>query len=138
VHVPPLRERGDDVAALVDYFFQRALAKAPRSPVCEMAPDAYQRLLQARWPGNVRELAAVIERLVAFGEHARIEVAHLDGDGPLPATAPPEDVLSLRELSLRHVETVLALTGGDKAKAVALLGIDLSTLYRWKRRQILV
>jgi two-component system response regulator HydG len=136
VHVPPLRERGNDVAALVDHFFQRALAKAPRSPVCEMAPDAYQRLVHARWPGNVRELAAVIERLVAFGEHARIEIAHLDGDEALPATPPPEAaVLSLRELSLRHVETVLSLTGGDKTKAVAMLGIDLSTLYRWKRRQ---
>jgi two-component system response regulator HydG len=136
VHVPPLRERGDDVAALVDHFFQRALTKAPRSPVREMSPEAYQRLLHARWPGNVRELAAVIERLVAFGEHARIEVRDLDGDGPQPAaTAPPEEVLSLRELSLRHVETVLMMTAGDKTKAVALLGIDLSTLYRWKRRQ---
>jgi DNA-binding protein Fis len=45
-------------------------------------------------------------------------------------------VLSLRELSLRHVERVLMLTAGDKSKAVALLGIDLSTLYRWKRRQV--
>jgi transcriptional regulator with PAS, ATPase and Fis domain len=97
VHVPPLRERGNDVAALVDHFFQRALA---------------------------------------FGEHARIEVKDLDRNEALQATAPPEDVvLSLRELSLRHVETVLTLTAGDKTKAVALLGIDLSTLYRWRRRQ---
>lgn len=136
VHVPPLRERAEDLPALVDYFFQRALAKNPRSPVCELAPDAYARLLRARWPGNVRELAAVVERLVVFGERARIELADLANvDGLLPREEAAEEILSLRELSLRHVETVLATTGGDKVKAVALLGIDLSTLYRWKRRE---
>ncbi len=137
VHVPPLRERTFDVRALIDHFFQRALAKSPRSPVRDFAPAAYERLLHARWPGNVRELSAVVERLVVFGHRPRIELADLENaDGALPPAAVPEEILSLRELSLRHVDAVLAKTGGDKVKAAALLGIDLSTLYRWKRREL--
>ena len=135
VRVPPLRERAADVPLLIDHFWKRALVKNPRSPVVELAPEAYQRLLRARWPGNVRELAAVVERLVVFGERPRIEAADLDSaDGALPPVAAPEEVLSLRDLSMRHVAAVLAKTGDDKVKAVALLGIDLSTLYRWQKR----
>lgn len=131
VHVPPLRARGSDVSALIDHFFQRAIAKTPRSPAREIAPDAYAQLVRARWPGNVRELAAVVERLVVFAQQARIEVGEMErGYG----ASVSEPLLSLRELSLRHVETVLASAGGDKAKAVAILGIDLSTFYRWRRR----
>jgi two-component system response regulator HydG len=135
VRVPPLRERTDDLLALVDHFFQRALARNPRSLVTEIAPEALQSLRRARWPGNVRELSAVVERLVVFGKSARIEVTDLDvpGGGP-PLDAAPDRILSLREMSERHVDAVLAEVGGDKVKAVALLGIDLSTLYRWKRR----
>jgi two-component system response regulator HydG len=137
VHVPPLRERADDLPALIDHFFQRARAKSPRSPVSEISPAANERLLRARWPGNVRELSAVIERLVVFGQRPSVEIIDLEAaGGGLAAEAPREEFVSLRELSLRHVETVLAHTGGDKAKAVALLGIDLSTLYRWKRREL--
>ena len=135
IRVPPLRERTGDLLALVDHFFQHALTKNPRSPVTQIAPDALERLLRARWPGNVRELAGVVERLVVFGQRPRIEVGDLDamaaGDSPKGAT---EGTLTLRELSRRHVDSVLAQVGGDKAKAVALLGIDLSTLYRWRRR----
>jgi two-component system response regulator HydG len=135
VRVPPLRERPDDIVALVDHFFQRALAKTPRSPVTQIGVDALERLQNARWPGNVRELAGVVERLVVFGKAACIDVSDLDAaGGGLTTDAVRNEILSLRELSQRHVESVLAHVGGDKAKAVALLGIDLSTLYRWKRR----
>ena len=136
VRVPPLRERPDDIVALVDYFFQRALARTARSPVTTIAPEAMQRLQDARWPGNVRELAGVVERLVVFGKARRIEPHDLEaaGAGLRAPDSVREEILSLRELSQRHVEAVLAEVGGDKAKAVALLGIDLSTLYRWKRR----
>ncbi len=135
VRVPPLRDRTLDLAELVDHFFERAIAKNPRSPVVELAPDARERLLRGRWPGNVRELSAVVERLVVFGHRPRIEIADLESqDGTFASAPASEEILSLREVSERHVESVLAATGGDKVKAVALLGIDLSTLYRWKRR----
>lgn len=139
VQVPPLRDRREDIPALVDHFFARARSRTTQSLVTEFAPEALERLSRAPWPGNVRELAAVIERLVVFGHRERVEAEDLDllaqvdaasggdalDDAPIP---------TLRELSLRHVEEVLARTHGDKASAASILGIDVSTLYRWQRR----
>jgi two-component system response regulator HydG len=141
VRVPPLRDRRDDIPALVAHFFKRARARTPHSPVTEITPDATQRLVQATWPGNVRELAAVIERLVVFGRQSRVEVEDLDAldeaDGRTATESTPDGTVpTLRELSLRHVESVLARTHGDKASAAGILGIDVSTLYRWQRRNI--
>jgi two-component system response regulator HydG len=136
VRVPALRDRTEDLPALVDHFFQRALGRNPRSPVVEIGAEAFERLRRAAWPGNVRELSAVVERLVVFGKNARIEASDLENLEPASSSQPPppEEILTLRRLSERHVETVLAKTAGDKVKAAALLGVDLSTLYRWKRR----
>ena len=133
VPVPPLRDRREDIPALIEHFFSRARARTPQSPVMELAPEVTDRLLRASWPGNVRELAAVIERLVVFGRSARVEADDL---GPVDDSEPTtiEAVPTLRELSLRHVELVLAKTRGDKASAAGILGIDVSTLYRWQRR----
>jgi two-component system response regulator HydG len=144
VHVPPLRERSEDLPELIAHFLERAIAKTPRSPVTELAPEASDRLLGASWPGNVRELSAYIERLVVFGRRSRIELADLealdDGTGPSwhGSPAPPRSskaTLSLREVSRRHVDHVLIETGGDKTKAAEILGVDVSTLYRWIRRE---
>ncbi len=138
VRVPPLRERRDDIPALVAHFFARARARTPHSPVAEIAPAAVERLSQAAWPGNVRELSAFIERLVVFGQRARVEAADLEAlDEALVLREDASDLAipTLRELSLRHVEEVLAKTNGDRASAAVILGIDVSTLYRWKRRE---
>lgn len=139
VRVPSLRERREDIPALVEHFFARARARTPQSPVAELGPEAVERLCRAPWPGNVRQLAAVIERLVVFGQRPRVEVDDLDGledidMGDREPSAEGETVPTLRELSLRHVESVLARTHGDKVSAAGILGIDVSTLYRWQRR----
>lgn len=137
VRVPPLRERRDDIPALVAHFFARARARTPHSPVVEIAPSAVDRLVQAPWPGNVRELSAFIERLVVFGPRARVEAGDLPtlDEPPVVAGVVDDAMPTLRELSLRHVEDVLARTHGDRASAALILGIDVSTLYRWKRRE---
>ncbi len=103
----------------------------------EVGPDTYDRLVHARWPGNVRELAAAVERLVVFGESTEVASEPASGTNPNPSRAfgsEEEQILTLREVSLRHVEAVLAKMGGDKAKAGAALGIDVSTIYRWRQR----
>lgn len=138
IHVPPLRDRREDLPSLIEYFFARARAKNPRSPVESIAPAVHQRLVAAEWPGNVRELEGFIERLVVLGKGPRIEVRELDAlgaCGPHAASVGGAAKLaSLREVSTRHVEAVLASTGGDKPRAAAILGVDVSTLYRWQRR----
>ena len=138
INVPPLRERRDDLPALIEYFFDRARARNPRSPVNEISPAAQRLLNEADWPGNVRELQGFLERLVVLGKSARLELSDLDLRRDLTAAAdgPPAagKLSTLREMSTRHVEAVLASTNGDKSRAAAILGVDVSTLYRWQRR----
>ncbi|RMF84978.1 MAG: sigma-54-dependent Fis family transcriptional regulator, partial [Nitrospirae bacterium] len=83
--VPPLRERPEDIPALVDHFLHRAARRLGMAPP-EMEPEAVRRLQGLPWPGNVRELENLIHRLCAFGRTARLTwrevAAHLD---PSPA-----------------------------------------------------
>ncbi|HEY8077483.1 MAG TPA: sigma 54-interacting transcriptional regulator, partial [Labilithrix sp.] len=140
VHVPPLRDRGEDVRTLARWFFERARSRNPRSAAVAMTPEAEDLLVRARWPGNVRELASVIERLVVLAERPEIEgadVACLVSTTAAPAAGapwPPAEMCSLRTMTSRYVEWVLERTGGDKVRAAAVLEVDVSTLYRWQRR----
>ena len=138
IHVPALRDRREDLPALIEYFFDRARARNPRSPVNEISPAAHRRLLEADWPGNVRELQGFLERVVVLGKGPRVEPADLENrrDVGSPSDGPQSSgkLASLREVSTRHVEAVLASTNGDKSRAAAILGVDVSTLYRWQRR----
>lgn len=67
LHLPPLRDRGDDIALLANHFLQRLAAECD-SPVQRFTPDALVQLQQYPWPGNVRELRRIVERLVLLGE----------------------------------------------------------------------
>ncbi len=67
LHLPPLRERGEDIALLAQHFLQRLAAECD-SPVQRFTPDALAQLQQYPWPGNVRELRRIVERLVLLGE----------------------------------------------------------------------
>jgi two-component system response regulator HydG len=140
VSVPPLRDRREDIPALVTHLLTEARRRAPDSPVRSMSPDALLALTQASWPGNVRELASVIERAVVFGAE---EIVGPEGLASLAAAAPmapappwsfPNGTPStLRDLNRDYTAWVLAQTGGNKEQAAAILGVDLSTLYRWQR-----
>jgi two-component system response regulator HydG len=139
--VPPLRERREDIPALAAYLLAEARRRSPGSPVRAFEPSALEVLAAAPWRGNVRELASVIERLVVFERDERIEARHLASladrvsEPPsLPLTSvPAESLCTLRRLTQAYTEQVLAKTGGDKQRAAEILGVDLSTLYRWER-----
>ncbi len=145
--VPPLRDRQEDIPALVAYFLAEACQHSPSSPVRAIGPDALRMLTESSWPGNVRELASSIERAVVFGIDETIDSnqlslvrsgARTSGDDalapgwPFPRHAP----WTLRRLSRAYSSWVLAETGGNKERAAEILGIDLSTLYRWQRAPI--
>ena len=142
VFVPPLREHREDIPALVAHFLAEAIRRTPESPVRAIGPEGLRVLTESSWPGNVRELASCIERTVVFGaedtlgpecfssvptatEAAREPAWPSSGDGPW----------TLRRLSRAYTDWVLGETGGDKERAAQILGIDLSTLYRWQRAQ---
>jgi DNA-binding NtrC family response regulator len=139
VFVAPLRARPEDIPALAAHFLAAARQRAPMSPVRSIGEDALRALSESSWPGNVRELANSIERAVVFGVDETIDLTHFpsvpaaarDGAWPFPIHTP----WTLRRLSQAYAEWVLTKTDGNKKRAAQILGIDLSTLYRWLRAE---
>ncbi len=142
VCVPPLRDRREDIPALAAHLLAEACRRAPLSPVRRLGPDALRVLSEAPWPGNVRELASSIERAVVFGVDEMVDANQLSsalGGALSPATAWPctsDAPWTLHRLSRAYTDWVLAGTSGDKQRAADILGIDLSTLYRWQRARL--
>jgi two-component system, NtrC family, response regulator AtoC len=145
LHLPPLRERGEDVLLLAEHFLQRFNAKYGKE-VHRLDPPAREVLLGYPWPGNVRELSHVIERAVLWSRDRTLSVEHLSlttpirlepngGSGPAePASDPTAQVgdLSLWERSM--IERALQEAGGNQTKAAQRLGITRDTLrYRLKK-----
>ena len=148
LHVPPLRQRREDVPLLVDHFigrFREALGK----PIRTIADDALDRLVDHAWPGNVRELENVIEGAFAIdvGEVVQAEdLSERIRDGrpalrphpvqrsasvPPPSSAGAADIRGHRDAAERAaIEEALRQTGGDKAAAAQRLGMARSTFYR--------
>jgi DNA-binding NtrC family response regulator len=129
--VPALRERRDDIPALVEHYLGRY--RAPGRPPKKIARRAVALLMEYHWPGNVRELANVLESacLLAPGETILPE--------DLPPSLQPvtsfesraiEVPLPLIELEKLHIARALEYTDGNKAAAARLLGIDVKTLGR--------
>jgi DNA-binding NtrC family response regulator len=127
IEVPPLRERVEDIPLLVEYFAHRAAGPDQR-PI-KVSAEAMTLLTRYHWPGNVRELRNIMERLTVLSSGEEISPAdvalHLgaasaDADVGLP---------SLQEIERRHIIKVLQQTGGNRARAAKILGIDPKTLY---------
>jgi len=136
VSVPPLRERRGDIPELARHFLAQARVRMPTSPVRTLAPDTLEALSSAAWPGNVRELSSAIDRLVVFGREATItreSLAFRPAAAQPTPTAETRELCSLQTLNERHVAWVLSETAGNKVRAAEILGINLSTLYRWQR-----
>jgi DNA-binding NtrC family response regulator len=144
ITVPPLRERGDDVLLLAEYFLER-FRREFRKPLLKLTEDARARLRSYAWPGNVRELQNAIERAAILSNGAELDTAALQ----LPATRPtaeelPEGMLEdqflwegpLEEVSQRavaHVErfkiqNALRESKWNKTRAAEKLGVSYKTL----------
>ena len=135
IHVPPLRERTEDIQLLAEHFFRMYARKYQRS-VNGISQAAYQRLFGHTWPGNVRELQNVIERAVLLAKSNKIEPVDLPFDnGSLPEKSaqgqgwdvPPN--MTLEEIEKLVIEKTLQRTGGNKQAAANLLGIYRPRLY---------
>ena len=135
IHVPPLRERNEDIQLLTEHFLHIYAQKYERS-INGVSQAAYQRLFGHSWPGNVRELQNVIERAVLLAKGNKIEPVDLPFDnGSLPEGAAPGaewDVppnMTLEDIERLVIERTLQRTGGNKQAAANLLGIYRPRLY---------
>jgi DNA-binding NtrC family response regulator len=132
LHLPPLRDRREDVDPLAAHFLARYAARYGK-PLEGFEPEAHKALRAYAWPGNVRELAHAIERAVLMSdpESRRIKAADLALKGQLQApTAAALDDLPLEEIERLFIRKAIARHGGDIMRAAAQLGLSRSALYR--------
>ena len=134
IHVPPLRERSEDIQLLTEHFLKMYAQKYDRA-ITGVSQAAYQRLFAHGWPGNVRELQNVIERAVLLAKGNKIEPFDLPFDnGTLPegsvdATWEVPPNMTLEAIEKLVIERTLQRTGGNKQAAANLLGIYRPRLY---------
>lgn len=131
IEIPPLRERPEDIPLLARYFLNKFSGKMGKK-IKTISEEAMIAMMNYHWPGNVRELENAIERAIAVTETEEIRREDL----PIEITMSErtENDITLETIKKRaekeHIQRVLSLVGGNKAKAAKLLGIDTTTLWR--------
>jgi two-component system response regulator HydG len=131
---PTLRERRDDLPALVAHFLAEGLARYPGSVVRRFSAEALAVMAAYSWPGNVRELAHAVERTVLLGRNETVSPGDLpermggDHADPVPFG---EEVMPIREVQRRYAAWAVAQLGGNRTQAAQRLGIDVKTLRSW-------
>lgn len=130
IHLPPLRERPEDLPLLIVEFLKEFCGREGK--VLTMSDQAMRLLLQYAWPGNVRQLRNVIERLVVLARGKTLLPAALPAEivGAAEALPPPTRLGSLRELEAQATRQALEQCGGNKSEAARLLGISRKSLYK--------
>jgi len=134
IHMPPLRERKEDIPILVDHFLERA-SEASGQARKRLDISALQLLLRYDWPGNVRELENEILKLTVLASGDVITQQDVTGNRELfekltRLGGKSEAFTTLSEMERRQIEMALVEAGGNRAKAAQLLGISRATIYR--------
>lgn len=135
IHLPPLRDRKEDIPILADYFLRSYCAKY-RKPLLRLAPAALKKLEQYPWRGNIRELQHTLERLVIMTDGSVIEASDIALSGTATTLAqPPSNGLVMENLNLDDVEKTvirkaLLIHNGNVSHAADELGLTRAALYR--------
>jgi len=149
IHLPPLRERREDILPLAQHFAAKVVRPGGTAPV-SFSQEALQLLEQYSWPGNIRELENAVVRAVALCDRIvrpedlperirnctdhKPQAAAETAPTPSQHASAEEQLLPLAVVERLHVERVLTATGGNKQAAARLLGIDRTTLQRMVKR----
>ncbi|HXT13109.1 MAG TPA: sigma-54 dependent transcriptional regulator, partial [Candidatus Angelobacter sp.] len=130
VHLPPLRERREDIMPLANSFMKRFVAQAAR-PIRGFTPEATERLTAFDWPGNVRQLQNEIQRAVLLCETSEIDSTDLSITSVKPETEQSQDTnfTLLEGVERNAIVQMLKETGGNKLETAKRLGIGRQTLY---------
>jgi DNA-binding NtrC family response regulator len=135
LHLPPLRDRREDIPLLASHFLERLAGKDHGSKPKEVTQESVEILMRYDWPGNVRELENALERAAVIAKDPMIRP---EGLPERVREAPPQRLISeqppsnpsMEVIERAYILWVLQAEGGNKSRAAEVLGIDPSTLYR--------
>ncbi len=133
LHIPPLRERKEDIPLLIEHFLESYLDREGK--IKKFNAEAQKILMQYSWPGNVRELENVIERAVTLVQGVTIAEKDLPekiatGQGQLLTKTKEPENPTMETIERAYIYWILQESGWQKQRAAEILGIDPSTLYR--------
>jgi transcriptional regulator with GAF, ATPase, and Fis domain len=140
IEIPPLRDRREDIPALVDYFvrkFSREMGKR----ITSVSPAAMNGLQQYNWPGNVRELENAVERAMVVAQEPELREPDFTLKAKNCAGLGIGDVRNLEDVERAHILRVLDECSGNQTRTAEVLGIDRVTLhhklkkYGWNRKE---
>ena len=134
LHLPPLRERGEDIVLLAEYFLKIYSGKYSGGDVVQ-GTSAKQKLLKHTWPGNVRELQHCIERAIVLGDKTELAAEDIRLEDSVVASGTSSgsikvDSLNLQTLEREAIKRAISLSNGNLTQAAELLGITRFALYR--------
>jgi DNA-binding NtrC family response regulator len=127
IELPPLRERKEDIILLARHFLKKFALENDKE-VSGFSAEATDFLLKYDWPGNVREMENAIERAIILAQNPVIEVSDLSQQD-LVAAGATSAAKNLKQVEKKHIQDVLAETGGNYTEAARILGISRMTLY---------
>lgn len=133
IHLPPLRDRPEDIPLLARYFLERHAHRYGK-PVDGFAPEALEALLRHTWPGNVRELDHVIERAVLLAGGSVLQEAELGLVEPRGDASARLEGMTLDDAERYLIQRALSRTQGNVSEAARALGLSRSALYRRLQR----
>lgn len=129
IHIPPLRERGNDIILLADHFLDRYTRKYKKE-IHGLTREAKNKLLKYVWPENVRELQHTIERAVILGDGSMLKPENFLFHTTSKQKKEEEVVLNLEQLERQAIEKALRISNGNISRAAEYLGITRYALYR--------
>jgi DNA-binding NtrC family response regulator len=131
IHLPPLRERGNDIGILADHFFKQ-ITKKYKKKCAGIHPDAMRKLENYSWPGNVRELQHAIERAVILSENNELEASDFWLNHPMKKEEKKIEIESynIEDVEKNVIQKALEKHNGNISKTAKELGLTRASLYR--------
>jgi DNA-binding NtrC family response regulator len=132
LHLPPLRERKEDIPLLIEHFVQKYNKRAKKN-IISISDEAKKALMEYEWPGNIRELENTIERAVVLSKGKQIEMENLMYHGIRVKSemwnSIGEKIRTLEEIEKEYIKFILQAQNGRKSITAKALGIDRKTLW---------